>query len=540
MENSQKTAISTANKIFGGINELNNKHIHFVGIKGTGMAALVEICAYRGAIITGSDVQDRFYTDEILETLKISATTFSEKNITEDIDLVVFSSAYLIDKNPELIKAQKIGIPMVGYAEALGALSSGSWSCGIAGVHGKTSTTAICGTILEQLNLPVQVLAGSVVQSFQTNGKKSCSHGSCTLNIGQKYFIAETCEYQRHFMNFHPNVIILTSVESDHQDYYPTYEDIRNAFVDYCCLLPKNGKLIYCADDNGALEVSTIVSQKRPDIIKIPYGFTAIGDFSISNYLVANGKQTFTLNKFGNDKLFSLFVPGKHNVLNSTACVALASEILEKENSNIIQKYDKIVDGLISFHGSRRRCEIVADIEIPSNSGLNLYKHGVPLTIIDDYGHHPTAIQKTLEGLRDFYNDRYIIVDFMSHTYTRTAALFERFAQCFNVADLVILNKIYPSAREIYNGKVTGKTLYEETKKYHSNVFYAKEFEDASSMILDILNKDLNGLVTGATHTDTFTKKRGFLLVTMGAGDNWKVGVQVLDTINNLAEEAKK
>ena len=525
MKNSQVAAIDTANKIFSSISELSNKHIHFVGIKGTGMAALVEICAYRGAFITGSDVKERFYTDEILENLKIKVTNFSEKNITHDIDLLVYSSAYLVEKNPELIKASTIGIPMIGYAEALGALSLGAWSCGIAGVHGKTSTTAICGTILEQLKLPVQVLAGSVVQSFLTNGQKSCSHGSCTLNIGQKYFVAETCEYQRHFMNFHPNAIILTSVESDHQDYYPTYDDIRNAFVDYCCLLPKNGKLIYCADDKGAIEVSNIVAKKRVDIIMIPYGFTAVGDFGISNYEVAHSKQTFSVNKFGNTKKFSLFIPGKHNVLNSTACIALADEILQNENTTILQNYNQIVDGLSSYHGSRRRCEIVADTFIAPK---------VPLTIIDDYGHHPTAILKTLEGLRDFYKDRYIIVDFMSHTYTRTAALFERFAQCFSAADMVILNKIYPSAREIYNGKITGKTLYEEAKKYHSNVFYAKEFEEASALVLSVLQKNLTNLASGAPNTDTSIPKKGFLFVTMGAGDNWKVGVQVLNTIKKI------
>ncbi|OJF77792.1 MAG: UDP-N-acetylmuramate--L-alanine ligase [Treponema sp. CETP13] len=521
--------------MFNSEKGLYNKHIHFVGIKGTGIAALVEICAYHHAIISGSDVEDVFYTDEILKNLGITPTVFSKKNISSEIDIVVYSSAYLIDKNPELIAATELGIPCINYAEALGAVSSGAISCGIAGVHGKTSTTAICGTILEELNLPVQVLAGSVVSSFKTDGKKSCSHGSCTLNIGKKYFIAETCEYQRHFMNFHPDQIILTSVESDHQDFYPTYEDIRDAFVDYCCLLPSGGKLIYCCDDKGACDVVSIVTKTRPDIVLSPYGFTATGSFRIFNYSVAKGKQQFCLEAFEPDNVFTLFVPGEHNVLNSAASIALACNILYRETekklseSSFIEselhekKYDLISTGLKKFHGSRRRCEVLADKKVP-----------LPFTVIDDYGHHPTAIKKTIEGLRTFYSDRYIIVDFMSHTYTRTAALLDRFASCFGDADMVIINKIYSSAREKYTGTIDGKKLYEETKKYHSNVVYAHEFEDASVMIAKVLEKNPANLKSGSNRGSVNSSvKKGFLLVSMGAGDNWKVSTKILDMIKN-------
>ncbi|HZK19090.1 MAG TPA: Mur ligase family protein, partial [Treponemataceae bacterium] len=423
---------------------------------------------------------------------------------------VIYSSAYALDKNPELIEATKRGIPCIMYPEVLGAISFGAWSCGIAGVHGKTSTTAICGTILEQLDIPVQVLAGSLVTSFSTNGKKSCAHGSCTLNKGYEYFIAETCEYQRHFMNFHPDQIILSSVESDHQDYYPTYESILDAFVDYCCLLPVGGKLIYCADDTGASETAKFVSIKRPDILLVPYGFTAQGDFSITNYSVQNGMQAFSLKIFANNKDFELFVPGKHNVLNAAACIALVIDLLQKENLNVIQNFSNIHRGLKNFTGSRRRSEII-------------YDNSPYITIIDDYGHHPTEIQKTLTGLRQFYKDRYIIIDFMSHTYTRTAALLEEFAQSFGAADMVVLNKIYSSAREKYSGTVTGKTLYNKTKAQHFNVVYAPEFDEASIVI----NKTLT------QQTLNSNDKKGFLVVTMGAGDNWKVGTMLCESLKD-------
>ena len=145
---------------------LKGVHIHFVGIKGTGMAALVEILFHAGAIITGSDVSERFYTDEIIEKLGLKAVEFSENNITEEIQYVIYSSAYKLDKNPDLIAAVKKNIPCLLYTQALGNYSERAFSCGICGVHGKTSTTGLTGTILKELDLPVQVLAGSIINSF--------------------------------------------------------------------------------------------------------------------------------------------------------------------------------------------------------------------------------------------------------------------------------------------------------------------------------------------------------------------------------------
>ena len=251
------------------MSDLNGVHIHFVGIKGTGMAALVEIAHARGAVITGSDVPEQFYTDEILKRLNVKVyTSFDAKNIDSQVQFVIYSAAYKREENPELIEADKRHIPVMLYTEALGAVSALAYSCGIAGVHGKTTTTGLTGTLLKQLNLPAQVLAGSIISSFGN---------TCTLNNGNDYFVAETCEYQRHFMSFHPKKIILTSVESDHEDFYPTYESIRDAFVDYILLLPENGQLIYCADDKGAAEVADIISRKRGDIELIPYGTSAKG-----------------------------------------------------------------------------------------------------------------------------------------------------------------------------------------------------------------------------------------------------------------------
>ena len=301
---------------------LKDFRIHFVGIKGTGMAALVEICVSRGAIVTGTDVPDHFYTDEILKKLNIIPyTEFKKENITNQIQLVVYSSAYKLNENPELVEAQEKKIPCMLYSQALGNISSMTYSCGIAGVHGKTTTTGISGTLIKSLNLPAQVLAGSVIKSFSTDDSIE-NAGSCTLSLGHDFFVAETCEYQRHFMDFHPKNIILTSVESDHQDFYPTFEDIQNAFIDYALLLPQNGSLIYCADDEGAKDTAEKVKNLRSDINFIPYGFYADGNFKIFDYKSESGLQNFKISMF-QDEVFALKVPGVHNVRNSVAGIAL-------------------------------------------------------------------------------------------------------------------------------------------------------------------------------------------------------------------------
>ncbi|MCQ2573617.1 MAG: UDP-N-acetylmuramate--L-alanine ligase [Treponema sp.] len=497
--------------------DLNGVHIHFVGIKGTGMCALVEIFFHKGAIITGSDVSERFYTDERLEKLGIKPQGFSENNITDDIQYVVYSSAYKLDVNPDLIAAVKKNIPCLLYTEALGLYSSFAYSCGVSGVHGKTSTSGITGTILKELPLPSQTLSGSVIKSFGD----ACTYTSPLMNqneekkAGEKsIFVAETCEYQRHFMKFHPEKIILTSVEPDHQDYYPTYEDIRDAFVDYACLMPSGGDLIYCADDKGACEVSKIVSEKRSDINMIPYGTMADGVYKLSFLGVTKGpsgeENKFNISGLGD---FALKVPGKHEVLDACAAVVLCARLLEKYGKNPSDFINEIRTGLLNFAGGKRRSEIVGEFK---------NKNGRSVVVIDDYGHHPTAVKTTLAGFKEFYKGRKLIVDFMSHTYSRTQALLTEFAGSFEVADKVILHKIYSSARE--NPKdfsITGRTLFEETRKNKpdtDSVVYFEEILDA----LDYAEKEVNAPLD-SKYPD------GYLFVTMGAGDNWKLGKALLE-----------
>ena len=475
---------------------LSGFKIHMVGIKGTGMAALAELLLNAGASITGSDVADKFYTDDILASLGITPNEgFFSSNVPQDAQLVIYSSAYSEKDNLELIEAQRRALPSMSYNEALGEFSARSFSIGIAGVHGKTTVSGMTGAVFKALDLDASVLAGSAISSFG---------GKCTMINGHKYFAAETCEYREHFMAFHPSKIVLTAIESDHQDYYPTYESIFAAFTRYINLLPQYGELIYCTDNHGAMEAARAAFSIRPDIVYTGYGESAGNQFKVSFLGTRDGRQYFSIKGLPGE--FSLKIPGRHNVLNAAAACALASSIVIKEKGELnFTDVGKIRMALADYSGAKRRAEIVGEAD------------GV--LVIDDYAHHPTAIASTLAGFKEFYPGRRLIVDFMSHTYTRTAALLGEFAKSFYAADMVILHKIYSSARESFSGSITGKTLFDAVRQNQKNVRYFEEPADAREYLASRL-------------------KPGDVFVTMGAGDNWKLGLMVLEDLK--AREAAK
>jgi UDP-N-acetylmuramate--alanine ligase len=470
------------------------RSVYFVGIKGTGTCALAELLHNSGVRVSGSDRDEVFYTDGILRELGIPYyESFDPAHIRAETDLVIYSAAYSPETNGELRAARDRGIPLVKYPDALGAYSAGFDASGIAGVHGKTTTTAMAGALIRGTGLPAQVLAGSAVGGFSESG----GSGHSTLNLGDKYFVAETCEYRRHFLAFHPRRIVLTGVESDHQDYFPTYESIRDAFVEYTAKLPPGGELFFCADNPGACEVAEAAARMGQGIRLVPYGFTAPGPFGINGYRVADERMAIRLR--GAVGEFSLRVPGRHNALNAAAALALTDSLVRAEFGEdgwTEERREKVRQALEDFRGSKRRSEILGE-------------YGGVL-FMDDYGHHPTAIKTTLEGLREFYPQRRIVLSFMSHTYTRTAALLDEFASSFGAADLLYLHKVYASAREDYHGGVTGKTLFEKTLALRDKVYYIEEPQDAA----EPLKKTL---------------RSGDLFLTMGAGDNWKLGRLLAD-----------
>jgi len=490
----------------GMLNSLSN--VYFIGIKGTGVCALAELMHDSGIKVSGSDIPEVFYTDAILKELKIPFfEEFDAAHVTNDIDLIVYSAAYSAETNVELKRAQELNIPLLKYTDALGAWSKKFDSTGVCGVHGKTTTTAICGVLVRAAGLPAQVLVGSAALDF---------NGRSTLSLGNKYFIAETCEYRKHFLSFYPRRIILTAIECDHQDYFPDYKSILDAFVEYCRLLPKGGQLIYCADDQGASEAADIIRKDDKGIELIPYGFTALGDFKINSYNIKNEKAVFSVAGIPGE--IEMRIPGRHEALNAAAGLALTALLLKNESSSGSGKnaltgsffsedqIKSIKSALLNFKSTKRRSEIIGEA-----SGI---------IFMDDYGHHPTAIKSTLEGIKSFYPKRRLIVSFMSHTYTRTSALLNEFSECFNEADIVFFHKIYASAREDYKGGVNGGTLYERSKTARNaagknETYYFDEILDTFKPLCTIL-------------------KEGDIFLTLGAGNNWPLGEKLFDHFKSL------
>jgi UDP-N-acetylmuramate--alanine ligase len=461
----------------------NRGRVYFIGIKGTGTSALAELLHRAGARVSGSDTADVFYTCAILDALGIPYFEgFDPSRIArERPELVIHSAAYTPEKNPEMAEVLRLGVPLAKYTDALGAYSALFDSSGVAGVHGKSTTTAIAGTLLAAAGLPAQVLAGSAVTSFG---------GRSTISIGDRYFVAETCEYRKHFLKFHPRRVLLTSVESDHQDFFPTYESILGAFVEYGGRIESGGELIYCADDAGACEAASLIGKRRSDIKYTPYGFDAEGYFRIKNYESGDGESRFEL--AGIPQVWAVRIPGRHTVRNSAGAIALVKSIADAEGRAVdIEMTGRLSRALAAFAGCKRRSEIIGE------AGGILF--------MDDYAHHPTAIRTTLAGLKDFYPRRRLVASFMPHTYSRTQALLSDFARSFESADAVFLHKIYASAREAYDGQVTGRLLFEKAAILHSDVRYVDE-------------------PLGALDEAKAVLRAGDLFITLGAGDNWKLG----------------
>lgn len=471
------------------LGQLQNRKFYFVGIKGTGMAALAELFTLDGAVVSGSDVADTFFTQNSLDLRHITYSNgFNPVNVPGDVDAVIYSAAYSPDSHPELQRARELKLPLIGYTEALGAYSRLYKSVGVSGVHGKTTTTAMLGIILRAFGFPHRLLTGSLVPDFGN---------SAVLNLGGNWFVAETCEYRRHFLNFSAQNILLTSIEEDHQDYYPDLQSIEAAFLEYVSRLPRGGCLVYCANDPNVVSLVQNMKSFRSDLFFKAYGIDDTGmDWVAHQIQQEKGLLRFKVGSLPTQ--FELSVPGKHNVANACGALAMASEMYLQEFQRLPSEsqYQEAARQLSNFKSTYRRSQVLGE------------RNGV--LVMDDYAHHPTAIRKTLEGIKAFYQPHRLVVSFMSHTYSRTQALLEDFAQAFQVADVIMFHKIYASARESNQTGISGRILAERAQKYQDQVYYFEEFDDAIPFLKDYL-------------------RPGDLLLTMGAGDNWKLAIRYLE-----------
>lgn len=457
----------------------NMSHVHLIGIKGAGMTALAEVMAKSDIRVTGSDTEEVFFTDAVLKRVGISVIEgFSPDNIAADTDLIVYSTAYVPEKNTELKAAFESGIRTISYPEALGELMREKMGLAVCGTHGKTTTSALLAEVLRTVGEDPLAIVGSKIVQWE---------GNALVGTG-KYFVLEADEYQNKFQYYSPFGVVLTSVDWDHPDFFPDVASYRQVFVDLMERIPHHGVLVSCGDSASVVEVA-----RSAHCRKASYGFLEGNDFRIVNHVVLQPsgrddgtsgiRQTFEV-LHGDESLgvFELRLAGKHNALNAAAVIALCATLK--------LDIEKIREGLRGFFGTARRFEYVGEY-----AGALVY---------DDYAHHPEEIKATLRAFRELYPNRRVLAVFHPHTYTRTKALLSEFAQSFDDADEVFVLDIYGSAREEQGG-VSSRELVDLINTYaRGKAFHVKDVEEA-----------LHGLRDKVVADD--------VVVTLGAGNVWEV-----------------
>jgi len=390
------------------------KRIHFIGIGGIGISAIARMMFLEGKEVSGSDLVESIITKE-LKKLGISIA-FNERaeNISNDIDLVIYTIAIEPD-NLELLKAKELNIRVLTYPEVLGLISKEKYTIAIAGTHGKTTTTAMLAKVMVDADLKPTVIVGSLLDG-QTN----------FITGEGKYLVVEACEYRRSFLNLSPNILIITNIDLDHLDYYKDLEDIQDAFSELAGKIPEDGYLI-CDTNNKNLE---------PVILKVS---CKVIDYS-------------TFNK----EDIKLKVSTKYNRQN--ACAVLSTSkilgIIENQTKKSLEK----------FSGVWRRFQF-----------RGRTKHGA--LVYDDYAHHPTEISAMFEGAREMFPDKRIIAIFQPHLFSRTRDFLKGFSECFKKADLIILIPVYEARKEL-DHSVNSITLKDEIEKQNKEVLYFETIEE--------------------------------------------------------------
>jgi UDP-N-acetylmuramate--alanine ligase len=449
------------------------KKLYFVGIGGSGMSGIAEILHNLGYQIKGSDST----ASEITEYLtQLGMPIYHEHKAAnlEDVDVVVISSA-IGEANPEVVEARRRGIPVIKRAEMLGELMRLKFSIGVAGTHGKTTTTSMIGRILRQGDYQPTLIVGGIVAELGTGA---------ALGAGD-YLVAEADEYDKSFLAMFPSVAVVTNIEADHLDCYDGIDDLLESFLAYMNRVPFYGSVIISADDANLQTIRQRIARPYQT-----FGFSIDADYRALDLKMTAAGTTFSVYRKG-DLLGEVIlkVPGKFNVANALAAVATCSELEVP--------FATIVDGLMSFRGVGRRFEYVGEAN--------------GITVVDDYAHHPSEIKATLEAAKALYDKRVIVV-FQPHLFSRTRDFLTDFAQALSIADVTLLADIYPAREKPIEG-VHAERIVEEAKKLGiGNFTYIGPKENAVDQVKTIA-------------------RPGDLVITMGAGSITLMKKKILEAL---------
>jgi len=452
------------------------KHVHLIGIGGTGLSAIALLLKEQGYTVTGSDRTLSPLAQQLMDHGVTVFTGHDGQNV-QHADIVVRSSA-VPDDNPEVIAAIEAGIPVMKRSEFLGGLLEGKNTIAVAGTHGKTTTTAMIAWCLSKMGKDPSYIIGGVAKNLGTNAHAGSGND----------FVIEADEYDNMFLGLKPNIEVVCTLEHDHPDFFPTPASYNEAFIRFVQRLVPGGTLITCADDRGAGWLAR--NHWREDILTQTYGAHAKSDLRASGLAVNTlGGFSFTVTHHGEQLTrVKMQIPGVHNALNALAAI-IVIHTLELSVTDAAA-------ALAEFSGTGRRFEIVGEAN--------------GITVVDDYAHHPTEMRATLSAARARYPDRRIWAVWQPHTYSRTVALLDEFIDALKLADQVVITEVY-AAREQFQG-FSAATVADAMKR--PTAFFAPTFAEATQYLLQEL-------------------KPGDVLLVLSAGDADQISANVFSGLKN-------
>ena len=448
------------------------RKLHFVGIGGIGMSGIAEILIDQGFAITGSD---RAGSDNTERLAALGAHVYighQASNVEPDVDAIVYSSAIPPD-NPEIAIAHQRKIPVIRRAEMLAEVMRLKYGIGIAGTHGKTTTTSMVSLVLMEGGVDPTVIVGGRLRGLAGSNAR--------MGKGD-FIVVEADEFDRSFLSITPTIAVLTTLETDHLDCYRDLEDIKAAFIQFASKVPFYGFIVLCLDEPALQDIMPKLKKKI-----ITYGLNGQADLQAVDIIHKQNRTRFTVLHAGKELgEVELQIPGKHNVQNALAAIAVGLELRVP--------FRLVKTGIEKFTGVFRRWEVKAEVG--------------DIMVVDDYAHHPTEIKATLAGVKAGWRRRVICV-FQPHLFSRTRDFYDEFGRSFFNADVLVLTDVYPAREEPIQG-VNGELIVNAAKELgHKQVHYVPDKKAVPKFLMDI-------------------KQPGDIIITMGAGDIWKFGEEFI------------
>ena len=444
------------------------KKLHFVGIGGIGMSGIAEILIDQGFTVTGSDRAGSENTERLAALGAHVYLGHQASNVEPDVDALVYSSA-IPPENPEIVLARQRKIPVIRRAEMLAEVMRLKYGIGIAGTHGKTTTTSMISLVLMEGGVDPTVIVGGRLHGLAGSNAR--------MGKGE-FIVVEADEFDRSFLSITPTIAVLTTLETDHLDCYRDLEDIKAAFIQFASKVPFYGFVVLCLDEPALQDIMPKIKKKI-----ITYGLNGQADLQAVDITHKQNRTHFTVLQNGQELGdVELQIPGRHNVQNALAAITVGLELQVP--------FAKVKAGIEKFTGVFRRWEVKADIG--------------DITVVDDYAHHPTEIKATLAGVKAGWRRRVVCV-FQPHLYSRTRDFYDEFGRSFFNADVLIVTDVYPAREEPIQG-VSGELIVNAAKEVgHKRAEYIADKTKIPAFLMSI-------------------KQPGDIIITMGAGDIWRFG----------------